>query len=126
MQAKKKQKQLLSTRKRSILSKSGKGKTTKLGSLDQDEKDAMAENRKTKMNFEMARHHDMKKMESEKIALDKARFEMEKDNMELKKELEKSKIVLLRLEMFKKRQEIKKEYTEVTEEYLDEHFPYPK
>ena len=133
LEAKNKQKQLLSKRKRTILKKNGKGKNTILASLDQEEKDIMAKNRNVKMNFEMQRHNDMKTLESEKIALDKARFEMERDNMELKKEhisvqtnLEKSKIILLRLEMFKKRQEIKKEYSEVTDEFLNEHFPYPK
>ena len=57
---------------------------------------------------------------------------MEHDTMQLKhaqmavqNDLEKSKIALLRLEMFKERETIKKNHPNVTDEFLNTHFPYP-
>ena len=103
-----------------------------MGSLDQDDRELLIESRTVKMNFEMAKHNEMKTIELARLQLEMDRFQMERDTMVMQEEqisvqtnLKKSRIVLLHLEMFKQRQDIKKEYPDVTEEYLNENLPYP-
>ena len=133
MEAKKMQKTLLlKNRKKSIVKKNDKHRSSTYANLDNDERDLLVETRKSKMIFEKEKHMDMKRLENEKMNIERERLNMEKDTIKLRHEhmmtqnnLERSKIALLRLEMFKERQEIKKKYPEVTEEMLNEQFPYP-
>ena len=111
------------------------------------------ESRDNQIKFEKEKHEDMKRLEEEKITIERERFIMERDTMKkieeekmsiererlsmekhtmkLKHEqmivqnnLERSKLSLMRMEMFKERMAIKKANPEVSEDYLDEHFPY--
>ena len=50
----------------------------------------------------------------------------QKEQLIAQTSVEKSRIVIMRMEMFKSRQSIKKEYPDVTDEYLNTHFPYPE
>ena len=109
-----------------------KGSRSSLITLDDDEKEVISETRKQRINFEFRRHNDMKSIENEKLAIDKERLKMEKDSMLIRVEqitaqtnVEKNRNLLLRLEIFKERQTIKKEFPDVTDEYLNENFPYP-
>ena len=58
---------------------------------------------------------------------------MDRDNMAIKQQHisaqtkhENSKILLLKLQILKERQRIKKENPELSEDYLDNNFPYPE
>ena len=86
-----------------------------------------------KMNFEKKKHENMKIIEEQKIRIERECLNMEQDTMRLKHEhtqvqnnLERNKIALLWLEMFKERQVIKKNHPDVTDDYLNNHFPYPE
>ena len=108
--------------------------------MDKDERELTIETRDAKMSFEREKHKDLRTLESEKLTIEKERLQLEKDNMLMKREqimaqkeqiqaqtnLEKSRIVLLKMDMFKSRQAIKKDYPDVTDEYLNTHFPYPE
>ena len=104
-----------------------------LTAMDEDDRALMVETTNAKMMFERQRHTDMKTIESAKLVIEKERLKMDRDNMNMKMQqimaqtsVEKSRMVLLRLDIFKSREGIKKEYPEVTEEYLNTHFPYPE
>lgn len=94
----------------------------------QEDKDRvmLINNRKTKMTFEMKRHEDMKIIEQEKLDMERERLKMEKNTIMLKNNYERNRIVLLRLEMFKERQLIKSANPNVTDDYLNSHFPFPE
>ena len=131
-QAKKKQKTILSKKRKTNARIRLKGSRSSLITLDDDEKEVISETRKQRINFEFRRHNDMKSIENEKLAIDKERLKMEKDSMLIRVEqitaqtnVEKNRNLLLRLEIFKERQTIKKEFPDVTDEYLNENFPYP-
>ena len=75
----------------------------------------------------------MKVLEQKKIDIELERLNMERDTIKLTHEkikiqnnLERNKITLLRLEMFKERQTNKKLDPNVTDEYLNIHFPFPE
>ena len=102
-------------------------------SISKENRELIVETRNAKINFEIKKHDDLKNIEAAKLKIEQERLQMDRDNMSMKRQhisaqtkLENSKIVLLRLEMFKERQRIKRENPGLTEEYLDEHFPYPK
>ena len=146
MQAKKKQR-LHIKNKKSLVKKKDKDRSLATVATNRE---IMVETRNAKMLFEQTKHDELKGIEAAKLELEKERLQMEKDSMMLKHEqikeqtkmekhnmemkekhmkaqtsLENNKIVLLKLEIFKERQRIKKENKDVTEEYLDHHFPYP-
>ena len=133
LQAKKNQKLMKKKKKKSIASRINVDLKKSLGTrFDDDDRELLKNNRKEKMDFEMERHNDLKNIESEKLKLEKERLNMERDNMRMKQSyitaqtnLEKNKIILLKMEMFKERQRIKKENSTITEEDLDNLFPYP-
>ena len=133
IEAKKIQKTLVINKKRTIARRKMKGSLANLDQMEQEERDSMIETRNKKMSFENKRHMDMKVLEEKKIEMERERLDMEKntlrlrhENLELQNNSERSKLVLLRLEMFKHRQEIKRSDPTITEEYLDELFPYPQ
>ena len=101
--------------------------------IEQEEREQLIETRNKKMSFESKRHMDMKILEEKKIQMERERLDMDKDtirlkheNLQLQNNSERSKLVLLRLEMFKQRQEIKRGDPEITEDYLNNLFPYPE
>ena len=100
--------------------------------MDQDSRELLIETRNKKMMYEHNRHTDMKRIEEKKIRLEEQRLQMEESSTRIKNEtliiqknLEKSKIVLLKLEMFKEREAIKKNNPDITDDYLNNLFPYP-
>ena len=130
MQAKKLQKSL---KKKTIRSRRGKSMSMANTDADNEDREYLKESRNTKMDFEMRRHNDMTTIESEKLRIEKERLKMDQINMAAKQKqilvqtnLEQSRIGLIRLEMFQARQKIKKDYPEVTDDYLNENFPYPE
>ena len=130
VQAKKRQKSILSKKKNT---RNSKGESIDFNSIGQEERNIIVESRKEQMNLERNKYEYMKTYQSEQLQIEKERLQMEKDSLYMKQEqimiqtnLEKGKVVLQRMELFKQRQSIKKDYPEVTEEYLNEHFPYPK
>lgn len=83
--------------------------------------------------FKDKRHTDLKKLEEKKLNLEERRFNMETDTIRIKNEnlkvqnnVERTKLVLLKLEMFKEREVIKKNNPNITDDYLNSHFPYPE
>ena len=115
-----------------IVKKKGKGSNKNDCTYDSKEQEMIMNNRNVKIDFEMIRHNDIKKIESEKLEIEKQRLEMEKNNMEMKERhitaqtnLENSRSMLIRMDMFKQRLVLKKEFPDVTDEYLDANFPYP-
>ena len=132
-QAKKIQNNFKTNKKRTIVQRNSKKSFSSLETLEQEERELLAESREKKMSFESKRHMDMKHLEEKKLEIERERLEMEKDtirlrheNLELQNNSERSKLVLLRLEMFKQRQEIKNNNSDITEEYLNNLFPYPE
>ena len=153
-EAKKIQKNIMKKKKRSIATKnSHSNDLIKLPTIDKEDRDMILESRDNQIKFEKEKHEDMKRLEEEKITIERERFIMERDTMKkieeekmsiererltmekhtmkLKHEqmivqnnLERSKLSLMRMEMFKERMAIKKANPEVSEDYLDEHFPY--
>ena len=131
--AKKKQRQMCAKKKKSFIKKKDNNKIHSIGkSINRDNRKLVEETRDAKMKFEMKKHDELKSIEAEKLKIEKERLQMDRDNNAIKQEhisaqtkLENTKIVLLKLEMFKERQRIKKENPELTEDYLDEYFPYP-
>ena len=92
----------------------------------------IVETRDAKMKFEMRKHDELKKIEAQKLKIEEERLQMDRDNMAIKQQHisaqtkhENSKILLLKMEIFKERRRIKKENPELSEDYLDEYFPYP-
>ena len=140
IQAKINQKKMMKKRNKSIATKKSNTATASFIDMELEEREIMAESRDVKMSFERQKHQDLRSIESEKLIIEKERLQMEKDNMIMKRQqimaqkeqiqaqtnLEKSRIILLKMDMFKSRQAIKKDYPEVTEEYLNTHFPYPE
>ena len=133
LEAKKNHKLMKKKKKKSIASKMNIDLKKSIGTrFTDDDRDLLKKSRKEKFDFEMERHNDLKNIESEKLKLEKERLNMERDNMRMKQNyitaqtnLEKNKIILLRMEMFKERQRIKKENPTITEDDLNELFPYP-
>ena len=140
LEAKIAQKKLTRKRNKTIAKKKGNISNSTFATMDKDERELTIETRDAKMSFEREKHKDLRTLESEKLTIEKERLQLEKDNMLMKREqimaqkeqiqaqtnLEKSHIVLLKMDMFKSRQAIKKDYPDVTDEYLNTHFPYPE
>ena len=140
LEAKIRQKKMTKKRNKTISKKKASISSSTFSTMDQDEQELTIETRDAKMSFEREKHKDLRSIESEKLMIEKERLQLEKDNMIMKKEqlmaqreqimaqtnLEKSRIVLLKMDMFKSRQAIKKDYPDVTDEYLNEQFPYPE
>lgn len=127
------QRNLKRKKKKSIAKYKTNNSMSHLTAMDEDDRTLMVETTNAKMMFERQRHTDMKTIESAKLVIEKERLKMDRDNMNMKMQqimaqtsVEKSRMVLLRLDIFKSREGIKKEYPEVTEEYLNTHFPYPE
>ena len=123
----------LMKRKKSIARRNGSNISSNLLSMDNDDRALLKETTLAKMNIEKQRNKDLKEIESQKLRIENERLEMDRATIVMRKEqmsvqtcLERSKVVLLKLEMFKTREGIKKEYPNVTEEYLNTHFPYPE
>ena len=119
-------------KRRTIAKKSGNDIISKYKSSEEEEREMLLETRDKQMMFQEKQHMDMKTLEKEKISIERERLSMEKNTMMLKhrtmetqNNLEMSKIVLVRLEMFERREKIKKTNPSVTEDYLNNHFPYP-
>ena len=120
-------------KKRSIVNKKGKSDFSTLITMDDDNRLLLIETRNKKMMYENSRHTDMKILEEKKIRIAEQRLEMEESSTRIKNEtliiqrnLEKSKIVLLKLEMFKEREAVKKNNPNITDDYLNNLFPYPE
>jgi hypothetical protein len=137
IEAKDIQRKLMMRHKKQIHEKNKKNKLMGFVKNEIEEKDFLMKSRETKSFFEKERHVDMKRFHDTKISIDERRceiderrYKMEVDNSELNKErikaqtkLDEQKRMLVKLEMFKLRQSLKKEDPNVTDEYLDEHFP---
>jgi hypothetical protein len=86
--------------------------------------------RQKKMEFEEEKHNDLKRIEDTKMRIDEKRFELEQSTFVMKKEqikfqtdYEKNRVLLQRIELFKKREELKVQNPNITDEFLDKHFP---
>ena len=133
MEAKGIQRNLLKKKKKSIARRNGSKGDNNIFSMDDDDRELIKETSFAKMNFERKRHEDQQNLESKKLKIESERLDMERATMMLKKEqitaqtsLERSRVVLLKLEIFERREGIKKKHPNVTEEYLNTHFPYPE
>ena len=132
-QAKNMEKDLKKKNKASIAKKHSNTTSMSITSIDQEDRDFLIETRNSTIKFETLKHNDMKELEERKIMIENERLMMERDTMKLKHEqmvvqnrLERSKLALLKLEIFKARQEIKKVNPDVTDDYLNNHFPFPE
>ena len=93
----------------------------------------LKETRDNKLLFETKKYNEMKKLEEKRIMLEEKRLGMEEHSIHLKNEslvinnnLERSKLVLLKLDIFSKREVLKQNNSNITDEYLNIHFPYPE
>ena len=132
-QAKNMEKDMKKKTKASIASKQSNSKYMSITTIDQEDRDFLIESRDSTIRFETLKHNDMKELEERKIRIENERLLMERDTMKLRHEqmlvqnsLERSKLALLKLEIFKARQEIKKLNPDVTDDYLNNHFPFPE
>jgi hypothetical protein len=137
IEAKDIQRRLLQTHKRQIHEKNQNCKLSGLVNSEINEKDFLMKSRESKSRMESLRHKQMMKIQDTRINLDKRRieidekrYELEIDNSELNRQrikaqtqLDEQKRLLVKLEMFKLRTSLKKENPEISEEYLDKHFP---
>ena len=115
------------------MNKNGKNKFNTMLSMDDEDRDMLKETRDNKFLFETKKYNEMKKLEEKRIMLEEKRLGMEEHSIHLKNEslvinnnLERSKLVLLKLDIFSKREVLKQNNSNITDEYLNIHFPYPE
>ena len=131
IEAKKQQKTALS-RKRKTIASNKKGKHKHESAIEKKDRELIIESRRNKMIFEKKKHDDLKLIEAEKLLIEKERLQMEKDSLKEKQcyiraqtNLENNKILLLKMDIYSKRQNIKRDNPEITEDDLNNLFPYP-
>jgi hypothetical protein len=114
----------LKSRKKTIAKK--KNGSSSGTNLDNDERDMIIETRERKIKLETDKLNYMKSVESEKLRIDNERLKMEMQGMKVKDKQEQGILILQRFNIFKQRQEIKRQYPDMTDEYLEQTFPFPE
>jgi hypothetical protein len=125
------QKSMIRKGVKQIHTKSTRTKMTDVLENEQKEREFIMETRKTKLILDKKKYDDMKQFEIKKINIDEKRLSMEEEERDLKREhirsqttLEKNKALLVKMEIFKMRQALKKSDPSLTDEFLDQQFPY--
>jgi hypothetical protein len=115
---------------KSIHKKNNDSKLSDIIEGERLEREFMMSSRQKKMEFEEEKHNDLKQIEDTKMRIDEKRFELEQSTFVMKKEqikfqtdYEKNRVLLQRIELFKKREELKVQNPNITDEFLDKHFP---
>jgi hypothetical protein len=130
IEAKQIQKGLLKSHKRQIHEKKKKDKLSGLTDEEVNDKNFLTECRKSKLLFEKERHSDIKKIEATKISIQKERLTMEKESKMLvnsqimaQTKLDNQKAMLVKLEMYKEHLALKNSNPDISDKFLDKHFP---
>jgi hypothetical protein len=125
------QQSLLKKGVKQIHGTANKSKMSAVLANEAKEREFIMETRKKKLDLDSKKYEDMKTFEMKKITLDEKRFNREEEERDLKKEhikvqtsLEKNKALLVKMEIFKMRQALKKADPSITDEFLNEQFPY--
>jgi hypothetical protein len=124
VQAKELKKNMFKERNNQINVKKRRGKAALSATApDTNERDFFIEQRSIKMKFDLEVHNDLKVQHHEKMKLEKLKYEMQEKEMNMRLENEKSKKILSKVEIFKARMEFKKQDPNISDEFLDQHFP---
>jgi hypothetical protein len=124
IQAKELKKNLFKERNNQINVKKRRGKAALSATApDTNEREFFIEQRSIKMKFDLEVHNDLKVQHDEKMKLEKLKYEMQEKEMNMRLENEKNKKILSKVEIFKARMEFKKQEPNISDEFLDLHFP---
>jgi hypothetical protein len=124
LNAKQMKKNIFKERNNQINSKKRRGKASINGSTpENEEREFFVQQRNIKMKFELEKHKDLKVQHDEKMELEKKKYKMHEQEMNIRLDNEKNKRILSKVEIFKARLEFKRQDPNISEEFLDLHFP---